>query len=147
MSGGQVSLSTGSSADAQVQIIGYMPTGGAVTAPSPVRLLDTRTMSTAFAAGEQRDITVAGAAGVPSGPGAATDVLAVVTSVSTTASGSLTIWDTGGSAASAPSMRWNRTPFAQFVILHLGAGGAVTVKNTSTSTSTHLLVDIYGYFT
>ena len=37
--------------------------------------------------------------------------------------------------------------FSQFVVIHLGTDGKLSIKNTSAAVSTHVLVDIVGYFT
>jgi hypothetical protein len=144
----QITLFSFGESDMQIDVIGYIPLGGSFSPASPVRILDTRTGSGApqgvLAAGAQLDLGVAGAGGVPGG---ATDALAIVTTVNATAVGSLTVWDTGGTAPVAPSVRWVTPASAQFVVVHLSAGGQATIKNSSSSTSIHVLVDIVGYFT
>jgi hypothetical protein len=98
------------------------------------------------AAGAPRNVTVAGVGGVAVG---ATDVLAVVVALPTTAAGgAFSIWDTGGTAPATPAMRWtaDTTTYVQFVVAHLSVDGRVTVDNLSGS-ATHVLIDVYGYFT
>jgi hypothetical protein len=140
---GKVRVYTYGRVDVQVDVIGYLPLGGSFSPISPVRLADTR-LSTPLGAGAQRDFTIAGAGGTPVG---ATDVLAIVVATGITTDGAFTIWDTGGTAPAAPSIRWDASSptKAQFVIVHLSADGRTTVRNSAAS-ATHVIIDVVAYF-
>ena len=141
--GGQVNVFVSTTTDVRVDVVGYVPLGGSYNAASPVRVLDTR-LTAPLAAGAQLDVVLAGAGGLPMGT---TDVLAVVTIVETNPIGGLTIWDKGGTAPTSPSLRWDFGSTSQFVVMHIGADGSATIKNSGMPTSFHVIVDIYGYFT
>jgi hypothetical protein len=134
---GQITVHSFEDADIRVDVIGYMALGASFAPVAPVRIVDTR-FNTRFAAGEQRDVGV---------PATATDALAIVTVVDTTGPGTLTVWDSGTAVPGAPTMRWLDRNFSQFVVIHLGTDGKLSIKNTSAAVSTHVLVDIVGYFT
>ena len=146
MSGdGKINLFTSGSIDARVDVVGYMATGGAFTAlASAFRVIDTRLSLNPFAPGDQRDFTLAGAGAVPST--GVTDVLLIVSSVEATAPGSFTIWDTGATMPPSPAMRWTQQSTTQLVVGKLGADGRITVRNSSSTASAHLVVDVVGFF-
>ena len=135
----QINVFTSREADLQIDVIGYMPLGGSFTPISPIRILDTRS-TTSVAPSAQRDVDVNPIMG-------ATDVLAIVATTNVTAVGSLMVWDKGATAPTAPTLRWDTPTKLQFVVIHLGADGDATIKNTSSSTSVDVIVDIHGYFT
>jgi hypothetical protein len=108
--------------------------------PVPVaRLLDTR--PNALAAGAQRNLTVAGVAGVPAN---ATAVALNVAAVNTN-TGHLRVFPTGEPLPTASVINFQtgkNTP--NHVIVKVGAGGQVTFFAGNT---TNIIVDINGYFT
>jgi uncharacterized delta-60 repeat protein len=114
----------------------------------PRRILDTRSgtgaPAHAVAAGGTLTVTVAGHGGVPtSGVGA---VLLNVTAVGSTRGGYVSLYQTGQSWPGTSTLTYPAgatTPNA--VVIPLGAGGSVNLKNGSTGT-VHLLADVLGYY-
>ncbi len=111
---------------------------------TPCRLADTRGSGPALLAGESRPFAVAGLCGVPS---TARAVSLNVAAVSPTAAGDLAVFAHGGLAmgTSTVSLKANRTR-ATATISALGVGGKVTVQSNMSSGSTHLVLDVAGYF-
>jgi hypothetical protein len=72
---GAINLYTSQQVHVRVDVLGYLPTAGSFSPAIPFRILDTRS-SGAIAAVAQRDVAV---------PGGATDVLAIVSTLSATA--------------------------------------------------------------
>jgi subtilisin family serine protease len=121
----------------------------------PVRALDTRPgwptadgqFSGAGAYGPQvtRNVTIAGrsALGVPSN---AVAVALNVTVVGPTGGGFVTAWANGGPAPGVSNLNFVPGQIVpNMVVVGLGAGGAVSLLNASPG-STHLIVDVVGYF-
>jgi hypothetical protein len=140
---GKINLYSSPMTDVRIDVIGYIPLGGSFVTIPGSRILDTR-FTSPLAAGAQQDVVIAGKGGVP--VGGATDVLAIVSTTETTAAGSLTIWDSGGAIPVAPAIRWPSPTSAQFVVIHLSGDGKMTVKNSSPTSSVHVLIDVYGFF-
>ena len=132
----------------------YDPPGGGglgqFVGIQPVRVLDTRSEplpdtgchAPAFG-GETFTVQVAGRAGVPAGANA---VALNVTAVDPTGSTYVTVWPSGTAKPNASNL--NTAPgqtIPNMVISKIGADGKVSMYNNTGST--HLLVDVTGYFT
>lgn len=111
---------------------------------TPCRLLDTRTgEGPPLADGETRRFAAAGACGIPRNAG---QVIANVTAVGPTAAGSIEVgpggpWTGLGTLAFAGGRtRASNTIFA------VGTDGSAAAKLSSPGGSTHLVVDVAGYF-
>jgi len=125
---------------------GSANTGGGTTfvGVSPTRLLDTRNDGTgAFSAGTDRALAVGGFAGVPT---TAESVVLNVTAVSPTGKGYVTVWPDGSTGR--PDVSNLNLVAGQdrpnLVVVKLGAGGRVRLA--ALESSTHLLVDVFGYY-
>ena len=153
-SGGQINLFTQSSAHLVADVTGYWTAaanaraGRYTPAPTPARLLDTRTGNGApvglVPAGGSLDLQVGGRGGVPS-----TGVSAValtVTVTNTVTSGYVTAWPTGTARPLASSVNpvGANDIRSNLVMLPLGTGGKVSLY---TLQGTHLVVDVAGWFT
>jgi len=115
--------------------------GGAYTALSPTRLLDTRANGEALGPGASLNLTVAGGT-VPSG---ATAVALNVTVTDTTAASYLSVYPSGGSRPVVSNLNWVAgETVPNLVIVPVGASGQVTFYNHSGQTD--VLVDLEGYF-
>ena len=149
---GQVCLYNTESVHLIVDITGYFP-GADSYAPlaAPARLLDTRLDGTTIdgvlakggilAAGSIQSVQVTGRADVPSG--AATAVLNVTVD-GPTASGFVTAFPCGADIPTASNLNYVASQtIPNAVVARIGAGGAVCLY---TSASTHLIVDVAGYF-
>ena len=123
---------------------GYGPNSGGVgfSGVTPTRLLDSRLGGGAFAAGEVRRVTVAGVAGVPEN---ARSVVLNVTAADPSGSGYVTVFPAGSVAPNASNLNLSRgVTRPNLVVVEVGATGAVDLL--AAGTSTHLLVDVLGYF-
>ena len=113
---------------------------------APCRVLDTRVLAQgpALAAGQERLVQLAGACGVPND---ATAVASNWTTTGASASGELRVFPTGGDNPGnvVVAVRAGRTR-AGFATLALGAGGALQALPDLSAGSTHLVVDVTGYF-
>jgi hypothetical protein len=121
-------------------------TGSPFHAQSPVRLLDTRSNSGApLAAGSFRDITVAGAHGVPASGGSA--VVVTLTAVGGTKGGYLTAYPSDVARPTASNVNYVQTTSrANLAIVRLTSSGKIRIYNGGTGT-VHVVVDQAGYFT
>lgn len=153
-SDGQVSMfnATGST-DVLVDVLGWFPQGAGFNGLSPRRLMDTRAGGSTFDGGGQagggvaarsvRTLTVGGRAGVPAtGVGS---VVLNVTAVDPTAASYLTAWPTGFTQPTASNL--NVVPgdaVANLVVVPIGADGTVSLYNDAGTT--HLVVDVLGFF-
>jgi hypothetical protein len=138
---------TGTSPVAAEEASGYVPL-------SPARLVDTRvgrsTVDGQFAgigpvsgAGNPRCVTVAGRGGVPSSGVAA--VALNVTVTEPTSGGYLTVWPAGETRPTASNVNFTTAQTVpNFVIAKVGAAGQVCFF--SSADSTHVVVDVFGYF-
>ncbi len=131
----------------------YTPTapsgGGRFTSLTPARLLDTRTgegRSGAVGAvpgGQAIDLQVIGVGGVPAS--GVTGVALNVTVDQPTSSGYITTWPTGEARPTASTHNFTGgVTVANLVLAKVGAGGMVSLFNSSGST--HLIADVVGYF-
>jgi hypothetical protein len=132
--------------DLVVDVVGFFGAdGGQVTAVDPQRLLDSRsgldTTARPFGSGEQRDVQVAGRAGVP--PGASAVVLNV-TATEPTAPGFLTAWPAGQPRPLASTLNFAAGDnVANLVMVGLGPGGTLSLYQFGGST--HVVADVVGY--
>ncbi len=152
--GGNIRLSNNSSGTVQLlgDVMGYyvggMPTQpGSTVATGPSRLFDTRSgldvPKAAIAAGKTLTVPVSGHAGVPSAGASA--VLITITAVSPKQPGRLTVYGAGQAQPGTTniSLIAGRN-MADFVTAPLGAGGAITILNSS-SASLQVVGDVTGY--
>ncbi|MCU1387095.1 MAG: hypothetical protein JWL72_433 [Ilumatobacteraceae bacterium] len=133
-------------------VVGYYtatppPSGGRFTAVTPSRILDTRSgvggTSGPLGQDQSLNLTVTGVGGVPS---AGVDAVALnVTVDQPTGQGFVTVWPTG--VARPLASTHNFVPgltVANMVIAKVGAGGQISVYNSSGNT--HIVADVTGYF-
>lgn len=129
-------------------LAGEASSPGAFVPLSPTRLLDTR-IGTGAPAGKVAGngvlaLQVTGAGGVP-----LTGVSAVVLNVTVTqpgSSGYITVFPTGTTAPLASNLNFTAgQTIPNLVIVKLGTGGKVSLKNTS-SAGSHLIADVAGYY-
>jgi PKD repeat protein len=116
---------------------------------APCRILDTRNPAgslggPALAAGAERAFDFRGGCGVPAGARAITANLTVT---GATAPGHLRLWATGElrPASSTLNFAAGQTR-ANNAVLRVGANGSVSVFCSMASGTTHLVVDVTGYF-
>jgi hypothetical protein len=112
---------------------------------TPCRVLDTRAADgPALVANTDRLFQVAGRCGVPA---EASAVMVNVIAVQPTARGDLRLYpgDMGTPLTSTVNFRTSRTR-ANNAIVGLGAGGTVGVRCDMESGSTHMVLDVFGYF-
>ena len=136
--------------DVIIDVVGYFSSdlagATAFTSATPVRALDTRTgtggPAQPIGAGATRDVTIAGANGVPAG---AVAVLANFTATAPTAGGYLTTWPTGEARPGASTLNFtaNQT-VANLAVVPIGSGGAISVYNAAGTT--HTIADVNGWF-
>ena len=151
---GKISIfNSGGTTQLAVDVLGWFPSGSAFTGVNPQRLLDTRPTGTtidglqrntgALAGGEIRSLPVTGRGTIPvTGVGA---VALNVTAIGPTATSFLTVFPTGATQPTASNLNTaaGRT-VPNMVIVPVGAGGSISIFNSSGST--HLAVDILGWF-
>lgn len=123
--------------------------GGTFSAVAPTRILDTRPTyaiggyDTPFGAGETRPVSVIGLGNVPAG---ATAVAINITVSGPVAEGYLTAWQwktgVGQPATSAVNFGAGQTR-ASTAIIPVGDYGLINIYASQT---THVIVDVYGYF-
>ncbi|MDP3711495.1 MAG: hypothetical protein Q8R60_03290 [Mycobacteriales bacterium] len=151
--GGKVRLRNNSgTVDLVADLAGFYSPGASSTyfPVSPVRTLDTRPGDTRgvavagkVAAGDVRDLQVAGVAGVPP---SATAVVLGVTAANATASTDVRVFPLAGSASPEISNinAYRGGPTPNLVIVALGTDGKVRLRNNSGEVD--LLADVYGYY-
>ena len=122
------------------------PAGSRFVPLPPVRAVDTRTgtggRSGPLTAGEEHDLVLAGARGVPAD---ATAVALNLTGTDATAATHLTVWPAGGVRPDTSVL--NLVPgatAASLVVAGLGPTGATTVRNLAGQV--HLVADVVGYW-
>ncbi|MHB1854464.1 MAG: hypothetical protein ACYCS2_05345, partial [Acidimicrobiales bacterium] len=117
--------------------------GGAYTALTPMRLLDTRTTGQTLAAGGSLNLPVVTTAdGVPSN---ATAVALNVTVTGTTDASYLSAFPTGGTQPYVSNLNWTMgETVPNSVIVPVGTNGDVTFYNPTGSAT--VVVDLEGYF-
>ena len=110
----------------------------------PTRVLDTRSNGGALAGGQTRDLQVAGSNGVPAG---ATAVAVSVTAVGATRSTDVRVYPAtaGGTVPEVSNINLvPGGPVPNLVIASVGDNGALRLRNSAGST--HLIVDVFGYY-
>ncbi len=125
---------------------GAVTTGGGFTPVTPVRILDTRTGVGAPAAkvggGQEIDLQVTGAGGVPAAGVSAVSLNLTVTDP--TALGYLTVYPAGEARPLASNANFVAgQTVAGAVVVKVGAGGMVTIFNSSGAS--HLIADVSGW--
>jgi hypothetical protein len=145
LGGGQVSLRNAfGTAHVIVDVMGWF--SGGFEAITPTRVADTRIgrCGAVLAAGETREVAVAGTGGVPAS--GATAVAMNLTVTAPVGAGFFTAWPAGGPFPGTSNLNFAPTQtVANLVVTGVGASGRVTVRNASTSTA-HLIVDLMGWF-
>lgn len=116
--------------------------GGGFTAIAPTRVLDTRVLDVPLEQGEARTLAVAGIGDVPS---TATAVALNVTAVTPTTSGYLTVFPNDEAIPLASNVNFVAGQVVpNSVLVKLGADGSIRIFNSSGTT--HVVVDVFGYF-
>lgn len=149
-SGGAVRLSNSAgSVDLLADLAGWFEPGpdGALFHPlAPQRVLDTRKLPvTRVAAGETRDVAVAGLAGVP---GAGADAVVVnLTGVNASATTDIAAYPTPNDDSVPITSNLNLLPqqtAADLVIVATGVGGQIRLRNSTGQVA--LVLDVVGWF-
>ncbi len=148
--GGTISVFTSHSSHIVVDVMGYIsdgtqPVSGGLFVPvAPSRFYDSRFAPHSIHAG-QSTITVplAGSSfSVPPGAGA---ISMNLTSDQATGTGFVTAYPTDGTFPLASNLNYvAATPVANAALIKLSAGGTL---NTFVNVSTHVIIDVNGYFT
>ncbi|MFI2609176.1 PKD domain-containing protein [Kitasatospora sp. NPDC018619] len=130
-------------AEVIVDVVGfYRPNGGHLFTPlAPSRLVDTRE-SSKLGSGETRAVKVAGVAGVPAD---ATSVVMNLTSTDTAVDTHLKVFAGGGTKPVSSNL--NPEPGkdkSNQVVVPVGPDGTVNVYNHNGST--HVILDVFGYY-
>jgi len=133
-------------------VAAWMPSGAAITALVPARLLDTRTGAKtsdgqfagggALSAGSTLDLTVSNRGGVP--PSGVAAVVLNVTAVTPTGTGFMTVWPAGYLLPTASNLNFvpgQTRP--NLVVVAVGNGGNVSLFNSKGSTD--VVVDVVGW--
>jgi hypothetical protein len=130
--------------DVVVDVVGWFPAGGVFTPSNGQRVVDTRANGAPLANGGSLSVPVAGNAGVP-----ATGVTAVavnVTAVDGSAPGWLAAWPSGQSWPGTSAVNYQRREaVSNLAFVPLGSDGKIAVR--SGAASTHVVVDVVGWFT
>jgi len=129
-----------------VDVLGYYTSArtqasGRYQPTSPTRVLDTRP-GQPVGAGQSRSVQVAGRAGIP--PDAAVAVVNF-TVLTPSRSGSLSVWDAGGTPAT-PSLSFAAGRTEQSELTMGLANGALSIRNNSPS-AVQVIADVVGYYT
>ncbi|MFZ9426225.1 MAG: hypothetical protein ACO29A_02400 [Ilumatobacteraceae bacterium] len=136
-------------------VAGWFDTGSTATSGglgltglNPTRVLDTRNGiggaagANRFAAGDDRAIMIRGVAGVPAN---AQSVIVNITAVEPSGSGYVTAYPSGTSLPDASNLNLIRgQDRPNLAVVKIGADGAIRLSVSETST--HLLVDVQGYY-
>jgi hypothetical protein len=129
-----------------VDTVGWFQWGGQAFKPiTPIRPLDTRSPANVVTPGDFREVQVRGFGVVPN----STDVKAVVVNIAAvnpTASGSIDAGPSGANPALPSFTHPANENVANLAIVPVGADGKIRIRNNSSGT-THMIVDITGYFT
>jgi hypothetical protein len=117
--------------------------GDDLTGVRPIRLLDTRhDTAGAFSAGDRRTLRVAGVGGVPDD---ATSVVVNVTAVDPAGTGYVTAFPTGTAVPDVSNVNLSRgVTRPNLSVVRVGAGGSIDL--VVAETASHLLVDVFGYY-
>ena len=110
----------------------------------PARILDTHKTGGAIGAGATRSVRVVGVGGVPAS--GVMDVALNVVSLDSTATSYLAVRPHGGPRPVSPQLSWTRAQRVNTLVwVKVGSNGAVDLTNAKGST--HVLVDVEGYYT
>jgi hypothetical protein len=147
---GQVSIynASGGAVTITVDTIGYFGQGGLGFKPiQPIRPLDTRepTGNPPLAAGAFIEVPIRGFGVVPNSANVKSVVLNVA-AVNPTAIGSVNVGPSGSNPTLASFTHPANENVANLVMVPVGVDGKIRLVNNSSGT-THLIVDITGYFT
>lgn len=125
-----------------VDLVGYFAAsdGSGFDLAAPARILDTRTNQAPLGPNEVVTLPVRGAGGVPAD---ATAVVVNVTAVAPTAGTYLALTPDGQAGTSTVNVERGATR-ANLAVVGIGGDGAVRVRNAFGST--HVLVDVQGWF-
>ncbi|MDP9121096.1 MAG: glycosyl hydrolase-related protein [Acidobacteriota bacterium] len=113
---------------------------------TPCRLTDTRSDNTPLLSGETRTIPVTGHCGIPS---TAVSIAANVTAVSPNALGNLNAYASGTLAPFTSTLNFKaNTVRANNAVVELGADGGVNISASlaGSGSTSHVLLDVFGYF-
>ena len=129
------------SAHMVVDVVGYIPTGGNVTAINPQRAYDSRTIPARVNQQDSRRVQITGVAGVPAGAAAA---IVNVTGTGATKDTFVTTYPAGQAlpVASTLNMRAGDTR-ANMAVVKLDSTGAMSAFNAWGSQD--IIVDVLGY--
>ncbi|MDH6134739.1 hypothetical protein P3T37_004143 [Kitasatospora sp. MAA4] len=131
-------------------VFGYFsaaaPAGSAFHTSFPRRLMDTRsglgTNAAALGSGETRQLHLDTTTAV----GKAKAVVLNVTVTEPTSEGFLTAWPTGGSRPNSSNLNWTAgETIPNLVTVPVGPDGIVNLTNVSAG-NTHVIVDLFGYY-
>ena len=147
--GGNVCLYVNKSTDLIADVQGYAPSGSRFVATAPERLLDTRpgAQQAGYSGAKpitgqtvELRVTGAGATKVPANAGA---VLLNVTATDNAAGGFATVYPCGSPRPVTSNLNYSGGDTSNMVAAKIGDGGRVCIY---TSSPTHLIADISGYF-
>ncbi|MFJ9251057.1 hypothetical protein [Streptomyces sp. NPDC101776] len=152
-SDGKISVYNSSgTVDVIVSVNGYFTSAAGATSPGgyvPVdasRIVDTRDGTGApqakIAPGGTLDVQVDGVDGVTD----EASVYANITVPSPGSAGTLYAYATGA-ATGQPVVNYKSVTTSQGVVIPVGTGGQITLKNGSSTQSVNVILDVYGYFT
>lgn len=123
-----------------VDVSGYFPAGAPYSPLVPVRAVDTRT-GQAVPSGWALSVTIGGSYGVPANAAA---VVVNVTATRPVGGGHLRVYPCGQAVPNASTLNYGPgASVANSAIVALGTAGKVCVY---TPTTTHIIVDVTGYF-
>lgn len=127
-----------------LDVAGVFSGHGAVHAITPVRAHDSRDAGGALAPWEHRAIPVTGLQGVPA-DGSVRGVVANITVTDPTGDGFLSVNPGGAQASSTSLLNFTRgVTVANATVIGLGPDGTIEVRNSVGST--HVVVDVLGWF-
>ena len=147
---GEIAFAAGAgTVNVVADVVGYFDasTGDLFHSVAPSRILDSRTTtggwaSTPLAAGPAQTLTVRGFGGVRAD---ATAVFANTTATEPSADGYLTVYPNGTTAPSTSNLNFVAgETIANLAAVGIGSGGNVAITNFAGTT--HVVVDVVGYF-
>lgn len=143
-SDGRVRLYSSGSTDVVIDVSGYYGATSNLTTVTPKRMLDTRTSTgghpAKLKASESVDVSVTGSGAASS---AAAVVVLNVTVNAPTATGRVTVWQSGAGLPSTSNLNYRRgDTLAGMVLAKVGSNGRVTLRSTQDA---HLIVDVLGW--
>ena len=137
---GRICIYTPTQTHVLVDVSGYFPAGAPYSPLVPVRAVDTRT-GQAVPSGWALSVTIGGSYGVPANAAA---VVVNVTATQPVAGGHLRVYPCGQAVPNASTLNYGPgASVANSAIVALGTQGKVCVY---TPTTTHIIVDVAGYF-